>query len=208
MKKRIIICIALLSIILFSFNACNSSEEEQLKINNEVFETVYGEWIPYGDARFDGEYYLYEKDSKIIFAENKDNRFSESLIYHNTSDAYPDISMTDRIDKIVFQTNREKIELSDDMKAAFSNEILNSDKSNGKIATADLATMEIFVFVYYKDYPAFQNEIALCCSDSGDVGYVYCETQKNTNKFGFGNMSVFSDEQLISYIESLGLFSN
>ena len=206
MKKHIVICIGLLFIVLFSFSGCDPSDKEPLKINNEIYEMVYGVWTPFGDYRDDGKYYLYERDSETIFAKSKGPKFAEALIYHNTNDVYPDISMTEQIDKIVFQTNGKQIELNDDVKAAFLNEVLSSDTSKEKIASANLATMEIFVFIYYKDYPAFQNEIALCCSENGDLGYVYCETQKNTDKFGSGNMYVFSDEQLISYIESLNLF--
>ena len=205
MKKRTILCIGLSLIILLLFNGCNSIDNEPLKINDEVFEIVYGDWTPYGDSRYDGEYYLYEKNSKIIFAESNDNNLFEGIVYHNKNDVYPDISMTDQIDKIVFETDKKQIVLEDAISESFLNEILNTNSSNEKIVSANVATMKIFVDVYYKDYPAFQNEIALCYSNSGDLGYIYCNSQKNTNRFGSGNMFLFSDEQLISYIESLNV---
>ena len=206
MKKQFIICIGISIIILLFFNGCDSYDEESVRINDEVYEIVYGEWTPYGDSRDSDEYYLYEKDSKIIFAESKDDKFFERIIYHNINDIYPDISMTDQIDKIVFKTDKEQIILEDTIKELFLKEILNSGTSNKKIVSANIATLQIFVDVYYKNYPAFQNEIALCCSNNGDYGYIYCNTQKNIDNFGSGNMILFSDKQLISYIESLHMF--
>lgn len=186
------------------FTGCNFSDSESITINNEHYEIADIQWTPYGDAYFNGEYYLYNDNSKTIFAKAEESSLFEPIVYHNSSDVYPDISMTDRVEKITLQLDDAQIELDSDITQLLVNE-LTADSTEIKTAPADISTAEVYVNVYYKDYPAYQNEFVLCCSNNNELGFIYCETEKNTNSFGKGNMALFSDDQLINYIESLNL---
>lgn len=175
-----------------------------LIIDNEHYEIADNHWTPYGDAYFNGEYYLFKNDSKTLFAKAEESSLFEPIIYHNSSDVYPDISITDRVEKITLQLDDTQIELNSDIAQLLANE-LNADSTEIETATADISTAEVYVNVYYKNYPAYQNDFVLCYSNDNQLGVMYCETERNTNKFGKDNMVLFSNKELISYIKSLNL---
>lgn len=185
------------------FPSCSLNYDTTIKINGEIYDIASPEWTPYGSTITNGNYYLYKNSSGIIFAKEDDDILFESLIYHNRNDIYPNVSMTDKIYAIVLDTESSKLTVSEEFTEIFIQEFNNTDKV---FETADLSTAEIFVNVYYKDYPAFQNEFVLCLSDNGNLGYMYCDTKKNTESFGKNNISLFSNNELKSYISSLDLF--
>ncbi len=178
---------------------------ESITIDNENYETADNSWTPYGEAYYDGEYYLFKNGTETIFAKTEESSLFEPLIYHNTNDVYPDISMKDKIDKIVLQIDNNQITLDSNMTELLVNELSNADNSKHKTASADISAAEVYINVFYKDYPAYQNEFVLCYSNDNELGFMYCETEKNTNKFGENNMALFSNKELTSYINSLNL---
>ena len=194
-------CFILMAIACFP--SCSLNYDTTIKINGEIYDIASPEWTPYGSTITNGNYYLYKNSSGIIFAKEDDDILFESLIYHNRNDIYPNVSMTDKIYAIVLDTESSKLTVSEEFTEIFIQEFNNTDKV---FETADLSTAEIFVNVYYKDYPAFQNEFVLCLSDNGNLGYMYCDTKKNTESFGKNNISLFSNNELKSYISSLDLF--
>lgn len=187
------------------FTGCNYSDNKSITINDERYEIANHNWKPYGDSEYDGKYYLFKNSSNIIFAKAEENNLFEPLIYHNSDDVYPDVSMADRVDRIILQLDGAQIELDSDIAKLLVNE-LNADSTIIKAVPADISTAEVYVNVYYKDYPAYQNEFVLCYSNNNQLGAMYCETEKNTEKFGKDNMVLFSNNELISYIEFLNLF--
>lgn len=212
MKKSIFIAICFAIICSFIFTGCESKnnseniENESIVINNETYEPIEADWTVFGSPHQDGEYYLYDYNSKAIFAKTEDTSLFEGVFYHNTNDAYPDITMTDRIDKIVLETEDKQVTIKEDMADRLIAELSNSSSSKPNTATYDATTTVAFVNVYYKDYPAYQNEFMLCYSNDDEMGFAYCLTEKNNEKFGdYNNMALFSDEQLIDYLESLKL---
>lgn len=201
-------------ILLFAFAGCSSEnnntniDDGSIIINNETYESINAEWTVFGNARYDSGYYLYENNSKAIFAKTEDSFLFEGVFYHNTSDKYPNISMTDRIDKIVLETEDNQVTIEDDMADRLIEELLSSASSKPNTAACDAVTAEAFVNVYYKDYPAYQNEFVLCYSKDNKMGFAYCLAEKNNKKFGdYNNMALFSNETLIDYLESLKLIS-
>lgn len=194
-------CFILMAIACFP--SCSLDYDTTIKINGEIYDIANPEWTPYGNTRTNGTYYLYGNNSGIIFAKGTDDIFFDSLIYHNRNDSYPDISMVDKIAKIILDTEASEITVSEEFTEMLLQEFNNTDKV---FEPADFSTAEVFVNVYYKDYPAFQNEYVLCLSDNGKLGYMYCDTEKNTESFGNNNMSLFSNNELKSYISSLDLF--
>ena len=205
MKKTILTLLCLLLITLSIFTGCNLNNSELITINDELFEVANYNWTPYGDAYYDGEYYLFKNGSKTVFAKTEDGGLFEPIIYHNVNDMYPDISMKDRVDKIVLQIEDNKITLDSNVTELLINE-LTTDYLEVEKDSADISTAEVYVNVFYKDYPAYQNEFVLCYSNNNKLGFMYCETEKNSNQFGENNIVLFSNKELISYIESLNIF--
>lgn len=205
MKKTISILISITLINLLFLSGCSSNNDDTVIINSEYYEVADHDWTPYGNSNYNGEYYLYNDNSKTVFAKSEDNRLFDGIIYHNLNDIYPDISMTDRIDKIVFERESKQIVLDSNIADILINELSNTNKSNLETVPANSATIKVYINVFYQNYPAYQNEFAICYSNNNELGFIYCETEKNTNSFGKGNMALFSDDQLINYIESLNL---
>ncbi|MDE6659610.1 MAG: hypothetical protein K2K01_05810 [Eubacterium sp.] len=202
-KTTKIICCLLF--LLFMFTGCKlNNEEEQVLINDETYEEADHDWTVYGNYIQDGDYYLYENSSSVVFARKETNMFSEGIIYHNTNDEYPNISMESKIEKIVLDNGIKQITIEDNIADMFVQEFNRTDKT---YKSADVSTAELYVNVYYKDYPAYQNEFVLCSSDSNEFGFMYCETEKNTNMFGKNNMALFLNDEIISYIQSLKLLN-
>lgn len=191
---------------LLLFTGCSSNNNDSIIIHGETYEIANHNWIPYGDTYYDGEYYLFKNESKTIFAKSEGSGLFDGIVYHNVNDIYPDISMKNRIDKIVFEIDDNQFTVDSNITNLLVNELSNADNSKQETSAADISTAKVYVNVFYKDYPAYQNEFVLCYSNNGKLGFMYCETEKSTNQFGKDNMVIFSNEELISYIESLNLF--
>ena len=207
MKKAISALLCCFAICISAFTGCslnNNVDNETVIIENKEYEIINSDWTPYGNTRFNGEYYLYENDSNTIFAKGKDNILFDGVIYHNTDDTYPDISMSEKIDKIILEADNNQIVPDDDITDLILEELGNiSGSLNCKTAAADLSKADIYINVYYKNYPASQNEFVICFSEDSEPGVMYCETYRNTNTFGENKMMLFFDKDLIAYINSL-----
>lgn len=207
MKKSISILLCFLVICLLLFTGCRSNnnvDNERIMIENKEYEIINRDWTPYGNTLFNGKYYFYKNDSNTIFIKAKDTALFDGIIYHNADDIYPDISMSEKIDKIILEVDNNQIVADNDITELILGELSNISSSlNCKTSIVDLSKSEIYINVYYKNYPAYQNEFMICFSTNNEPGVMYCETDRNTNAFGENKMLLFSDKKLISYINSL-----
>lgn len=207
MKKliSILFCFFVLSLLLFvGCEQYNNVDNEMLIIGNKEYEIINSDWTPYGKTQFNGKYYLYENDPNTIFVKAKETALFDGIIYHNTDDVYPDISMRDKIDKIILETESKHIVVNDEIKELVLGELENiSSYSNYKTSIADLSKSEFYLNVYYINYPAYQNEFMICFSTDNEPGVMYCETERNTNAFGKNKILLFSNKKLVTYINSL-----
>ncbi|MCD7796854.1 MAG: hypothetical protein LUG95_04405 [Clostridiales bacterium] len=206
MKRIISVFLCIAAVCLLFFTGCESNDDANntIIIDGTEFETVNTDWTVYTEATYNGEYYLYGNDSGIIFAEAEDNELFDGVVYHSTDDTYPDISSNDKIEKITVDTENSELSLDSDISSLFCDEMNRVTlKNDFETDTADLSKADIYVNVYYEDYPAYQTEFVICFSENGVPGIMYCETSRNTAAFGENNMMLFSNETLIEYFNSI-----
>lgn len=175
--------------------------ENSVIYNDNTYELCRTDFSVYGDSYKSEGFICYGTKGSPVFVEEKSILFDEGLVYHLADDEYPDISQSERIEKIVVTAGNDMKEIDGKYYDDFS-ELLSFENLNDElIKKADISKQMRFIEIYYKDYPAYQTTYMIVESGE-DVGIMYCETATNTTMFGEDNMYVINGE-LGAYIKSL-----
>lgn len=195
--------------LLIALVLCTCSNQYRNDKNDivEAFGYYYEEcapsWHPYGNTTEKENFLVFDNDKNNIFINMPDSLFSEGIMYHRTDDVYPSITQIDRIDKIILENGSAEIAVDEEYVSVLSNVLAFSDIDPANIINLDYGKEFFFINVYYKNYPAYQNECMLTLSDEGIPIIAFCETEKNTQIIGNDKALKINNKELAGYLEFL-----
>jgi hypothetical protein len=178
-------------------------QDEKLVLYDKTYEICDSDWYPYGTELSVDDYVFYENDTEKIFVKVPDELFSEGVLYHSIDDEYPDVTQTDKIEKIDLVYQNKTITLNNDCISEFSELLSTDDIESSKLKKADMSSEFVYVNVYYSNYPAYQNELLICKTEDGEFGIMFCETEQNTATFGSGMALTITSNRLTQCLEQI-----
>ncbi|MGN1124019.1 MAG: hypothetical protein ACI4RR_06705, partial [Eubacterium sp.] len=176
------VILLMIFLIIFTVCGCNNSVSDEIVYNQHSYTECDRSWHPYGNTVKQDDYCTYDNDDNNIFI-CETSLIGERIIYHRSDDTYPDTSQIDKISCIALTRGSEEITVDEKYKAQIV-EMLNLQEKPYATEKIDYSSDFLFINVYYKDYPAYQNECAFCLSENGNVCIMFCETEKNSQKIG------------------------
>lgn len=185
-------------LLLLVLCGCNNASDE-IVYNQHEYTECDRSWHPYGNIVKQDDYCTYDNDDRNIFI-CEVALIGEKIIYHRLDDTYPDTSQKDRISHIALTRDSEEITVDEKYKAQIV-DALNLQEKPYATEKIDYSSDFLFINVYYKDYPAYQNECAFCLSENGNVCIMFCETEKNSQKIGKEKALLISNDELKEYIK-------
>lgn len=203
-RKTIIVVLCVAMVFLSGcVSADIEDQNEQLVLFDKTYEICDSSWYPYGTPVSVDDYVFYENDNEKIFIKVSDELFSEGVLYHLKDDKYPDITQTDKIEKIDLVFQNKTITINDNCISEFSELFSTNDIESSKLKKADMSSEFIYVNVYYSNYPAYQNELLICKTYDGEFGIMFCDTKQNTDTFGSGMVLTITSNRLIQCLEQI-----
>ena len=198
--------IKLLSIpfaILLIFCGCAKQTDSTVNALGHSYEDCDKSWYPYGNRTEKDGYVVFDNDENTIFIGESNALFYENVIYHRIDDVYPSVSQIERIDRIVLTNGEKEITLDEKFIPSMSEILTFSDVDPSAMQALDYSREFFFVKVYYKDYPAYQNECMITISSDGKPVIAFCETEKNAQIIGDGKALEISNAESAEYLTAL-----
>lgn len=185
------------------FCGCAKQADKPFTALGHSYEECDKSWHPYGNTREKENFLVFDNDNNNIFINIPDSLFAEGITYHRTDDIYPSITQIDRIEKIILENGNTEIAVDEEYVSAFSNVLAFSDVDPAEIINLDYGKAFFFVNVYYRSYPAYQNECMIALSDEGVPIIAFCETEKNDQMIGNGKALKINNQELAEYLKSI-----
>lgn len=181
---------------------CSSDYNENTVIfNNNKYELCKNNFSVYGDYYKSKGYKCFGSNRSPKFLEKSSILFDEGLIYHLADDEYPDVSQSERVEKIKICNENIGKEVDSRYFNDFLEFLLFEELDEELIKKENTNSEYWFVEIYYKDYPAYETTYMIVETNE-NIGIMCCETARNTSMFGQDNMYVIGGE-LELYIKSL-----
>lgn len=206
MKKKVIYLILLLSFSFLLLCSCNSENStDSVTFNGDVYTICDYDWHPFGQESRAGEFILFENDKDNLFIKTPTFLFSEGVIYHKEGDTYPSVANTESIEKITLDNGKEEIDVSPIYAEQFKKLLQFENISESLLEEVDHSEKSSFLFVnvYYRDYPAYQNKWMLVKIQNNVWGIQFCETSENSKMLGENNALRITSSEINEYLNHL-----
>ena len=188
---------------LMVFCGCAKQADKPFTALGHSYEECDKSWHPYGDTTEKENFLIYGNDESNIFISESSALSSGRTSYHRVDDVYPSVSQADRIELIVLTNGEKEITLDKRFITPMAEILTFAKIDSSSIRMLDYSKEFYFVNVYYKGYPAYQNEWMISVSDGGNLLIAFCETEKNTRMIGDGKGLVINNDELAKYLKSV-----